>query len=141
MPLNLGDYFDSHDWAASEPEPGLWHARFATEWEEDFDLYATVAEDWVHFAVSPFLPRPTAEAAPRLFAALLQINHGLRLARFALDADGDVNLVLDLPRDGFGAAEFALALDLLAAIAGELGRPLARMAVDPDYVPPELGLR
>lgn len=140
MPLNLTDYFDRHDWTVSEPEPGLWHTRFSTEWDEDFDLYATVAEDWVHFAISPFLPRAADDAAPRLHATLLQLNQGLRLARFAIDAEGDVTLVLDLPRPGFGDAAFALALEVLTAVAEELGRPLARMAVDAAYVPPELGL-
>ena len=63
---DITNLFRRHHWSCEILEPGVWRASFATEREEEFDLYVLVAEDWVHFAVSPLVPRPAAarRAAP-----------------------------------------------------------------------------
>ena len=56
-----------------EEEQGIWRSTFALESEEDFDLYVLAAEDWVHFAVSPLLPRLEDAHLARLQPALLRL--------------------------------------------------------------------
>ena len=117
-------------------EPGVWRASFTTEREEEFDLYVLVAEDWVHFAVSPLLPRPGASAALRLYALLLRLNQELHLARFALDDDGDVNLVADAPLARLTYPVFAEVVDWLVNYVNQLAGELGRMAQEPNYHSP-----
>lgn len=139
--MDIASYFHRYDWSAEELEPGIWRAQFVTDAELEFDLYVMADEQWLHFAISPFLPRGAeAMPAPRLLQVLLRCNQQLSLVRFALDADGDVNLVADLPRARVAFAHFATVLDLLVSTAQSLGQPLVRMVHDPDYFPPELNL-
>jgi hypothetical protein len=129
---NLVAYFHHAGWPAEEIEPGVWHSTFAGDTDAPYHLYVLAADEWIHFAVSPLLPGAVqgvaAGAAGDLHTALLRTNQGLRLARLALDDDGDVNLLADLPAAHASAALFAETLDLLAAYAGELGLQL-RQAV------------
>jgi hypothetical protein len=124
---NLAAYFHHAGWPAEEIEPGVWRSAFADDIGAAYTLYVLAADDWLHFAVSPLLPG--AQLPPHLLAALLRSNQGLRLARLALDDDGDVNLLADLPAAHTDAALFAQTLALLAyytdRLAAELrGEPL-----------------
>lgn len=136
---NISSYFERYGWACEEIEPDVWRSTFASEREEDFDLYVLVAEDWVHFAVSPFLPPFEQEAQvtrDRLYVTLLRLNQEMRLVRFAMDADGDVNLLADLPLARISYGTFAQALDVLVYYAGRLAHDLRRIAVEPGYHSP-----
>lgn len=135
---NIATYFQRYGWASAELEQSVWRSTFATEAEEDFDLYLVVAEDWAHFAVSPLLPHLAPAALARLQPALLRLNQELRLARLAVDADGDVNLLADLPLARISYREFALALDLLIFYTSRLAAELRRTAADAEYHSPLL---
>jgi hypothetical protein len=114
----------------------MWRSAFATEQEEDFDLYVLVADDWVYFAVSPFLsPQAVAEPA-RFQRSLLRLNQELHLARFALDSQGDVNLVADVPTRLLHFPYFQQIVDLLVFYTGRLAGELQRVAADPEYHSP-----
>ncbi len=130
MSGNPSSFFDNYDWHADELEPGIWRSSFATDAGGEFDLFVMAGEEWVHFAVSPFTPRPVDACRGRLFEALLILNQQMRLAHFGLDGDGDVNLLLELPTIGFDFAQFELALDTLGHYTEELGGELARLATD-----------
>ena len=130
---NISSYFEQYGWASEEMEPGVWRSTFASEHEEDFDLYVLVAEDWVHFAVSPLLPPLPHGATDRLYATLLRLNQEVRLVRFAVDADGDVNLLADLPLARISFATFAQTVDLLVYYAGQLAIDLRRVATEADF--------
>jgi hypothetical protein len=130
---DVGALFAQNDWAAELVEPGVWRTTFAVENEEEFDLYVVLTEDWLHFAVSPFVATGGLAAAARLPRALLQLNQELRMARFALDADGDVNLLADLPLSSADASHFSQVLDLLVFYADRLAADLRRMAADPNF--------
>lgn len=134
----IAAYFQRGGWAAEELEPGVWRTTFATENEEDFDLYVLLAEDWVHFAVSPLLPVTGDRDPARLHAALLRLNQELRLARFAVDGDGDVNLLADLPLERISYAVFNAALELLVHYTNRLAGELRRTLADPHYHSPLL---
>ncbi len=131
--LNIAAWFAQQGWPCEEVEPGVWHSSFTGERGERYDLYVLAAEDWVHFAVSPLLPGNPAGEAERLSTALLQLNQNLRLARLALDADGDLNLLTDLPLAHLNSALFGLTLDLLAYYTAKLAPELRLLLADPQH--------
>src|SRR5690606_9124279 len=126
------------EWAYEEVEPGIWRSTFATEREDDFDLYVMLGDGWVHFAVSPFVHGSDPAARAAYHAALLAVNQHVRLARFAVDADGDANLLVDLPTDGFDCAAFVRTLELLVGYTEALAYELYRVAHEPGYHSPKL---
>ena len=133
---DIGTLFERLGWAYEELEPGMWRSAFSTEQEEDFDLYVLVAEDWVYFAVSPFLPPQASVDSARLQRSLLRLNQELHLARFALDSQGDVNLVADVPARLLHFPYFQQIVDMLVFYTGRLAGELRRVAADPEYHSP-----
>jgi hypothetical protein len=136
--IPLRDFFEQYEWAAEEVETDVWRSTFTTEGEDDFDLYVMVAEEWVHFAVSPLVHLGEAEAHPRLAAALLRLNQRMRVVRIGLDDEGDLNLLVDAPRERFDFGDFALTLDLLTEYASALAYELQRSIHDENYFSPLL---
>jgi hypothetical protein len=136
--IPVADYFEQYEWAAEEVEPGIWRSTFTTEAEEDIDLYVMVAEEWIHFAVSPLVHVGDAEKRPHLIAALLRLNQLMRLVRLGLDDEGDLNLVADAPRERFEYGDFALILDLLTEYASALAYEIERSLTDENYFSPLL---
>jgi hypothetical protein len=134
----IGEFFERYEWAAEEVEPNIWRSTFTTENEEEFDLYVMLADEWIHFAVSPFVHIGEAEKKPRLTAALLRLNQRMRLVRLGLDDEGDLALVADAPRDRFDFGDFALTLDLLAEYASALAYEVRRTVNDDNYFSPLL---
>lgn len=134
----VADFFEQYEWTAEEVEPGVWRSTFATEAEEDFDLYVMVAEEWIHFAVSPLVHIGDAEARPRLIAALLRLNQQVKVVRLGLDDQGDLNLVADAPRERFDFGDFALIIDLLTEYASALAYEVQRSVDDDNYFSPLL---
>ena len=131
--LNIAGYFKRYAWTHEQVDAQVWRSTFATEDDEEFDLYVMVDETWVHFAVSPFLSQPPAEHQPRLLRILLRLNQQMRLVYFALDEDGDVNLLTELPMHGFAYAHFSAALDALVDYTNTLAHDLARIAHEPTF--------
>lgn len=134
--LNIGDLFDRAGWSYTTPEPGLWQSNFFTEREEEYDLYVMQVEDWVHFAVTPFLPPIPAAQTARIHTALLKLNQQMRSVRFALDGDGDVTLIADAAARRLDTLAFNETLEALVLYADQLGGELWRMATDPGYFSP-----
>lgn len=130
--------WEKAEWAYESPEPGIWRSTFATEREVDFDVYVMLGDGWVHFAVSPLVHGGDAAARVAYHAALLAANQRLRMARFAIDADGDTNLLADVPVDSFDCAVFERALELLVEYTNELAHELHRLAHEPNYRSPKL---
>jgi hypothetical protein len=129
---NLAAYFQHAGWPAEEIEPGVWHSSVADESGAPYQLYVLADEDWLHFAVSPLLHGAGIDEASPLHADLLRANQQLRLARLALDADGDINLLADLPAAHASAALFAQTLELLAGYTNILAPQLREAASEPN---------
>jgi hypothetical protein len=134
----LEDYFARYGWAVEMPDEGIWRGSFAIERDEEFDLYVMANDEWVHFAVSPLVAAPDPACLGRLYAVLLRLNQQMRLVYFAVDEDGDVNLLAELPRPGFGYVHFASVLDALTAYTDALAYELQRTAHEPGYHSPVL---
>jgi hypothetical protein len=132
----IGSLFAQQGWPCEEVEPYTWHTTFGGAQGERYDLYVLAADEWLHFAVSPLLPqRPPPEAA-WLHQVLLLLNQEMRLARLALDADGDVNLLADLPLAALTPTAFGQVIEVLAFYAAALAPELRRLAADPLYTFP-----
>ena len=129
----IGRLFDQNDWSYTVVEAGVWRTTFAIASEEEFDLYVLLAEDWLHFAVSPWLTTSATGSPVHLLRALLRLNQEMRTVRFALDADDDVNLLADLPLASVDAVRFGQTLDLLVFYTDRLVAELRRVAADPDF--------
>jgi hypothetical protein len=134
----MAAFFARYEWVGDEVEPGVWRATFTTEDEDEFDLFVMVGEAWIHFAVTPLARIDAPELACSLLGALLRLNQQMRLVRVALDEDCDINLVADLPKAGFGYADFALVVDLLVQYTSALAREILRTLDDERYRSPLL---
>jgi len=128
--LDIAAFFDRYGWAYEMPDVNLWRSVFFTESEEEFDLYVMVVEDWVHFAVTPFLPPiPEAQAA-RVHTDMLKLNQQMRIVRFALDADNDAALIADVPAQHLSEIYFAQIVEAFVYYAERLSAELRRLAMD-----------
>jgi hypothetical protein len=133
--VDIASYFRHCGWTCEEVEPGVWHSTFADEAGEPYDLYVLAAEDWVQVVVSPLVGRASAGMTEELHAHLLHANQDLRMVRLALDADGDVNLLADLPIAHINATLFGQVLELLAYYANALAPQLRQVVADPSAEP------
>jgi hypothetical protein len=138
--LNIANYFQRYAWTYEEVDEDFWRSTFSTEREADFDLYVMPGEEWVHFAVSPFCAKPEPACHARLYEALLRLNQQMRLAHFAVDDDGDVNLLAEAPRRGFAYHQFAAILDAMVGYTSALAADVARVATEPNFYSPRIPL-
>lgn len=135
--------FRHYGWTCEEVDPGVWHSTFAVETDGEpgdvYDLYVLAADDWVQVAVSPLYATSFVAVPERLLSFLLHTNQDLRLARLALDADGDVNLLADLPAPHINAELFGQVLELMAYYASELAPQLRSLDGEPGSTFSSLG--
>jgi hypothetical protein len=127
----IESYFAQYGWAYE----GLDDAHFVTGFDSDvdkvFSIYITLTPNWVYFAVSPFVQAPTDPACEsKLYKHLLRLCHEVNLAKFSVDADGDVILTVELPRAGLDYSEFADALDALSYYTDEHYLAVRALATD-----------
>lgn len=131
--INIPTYFQRYAWSCEQVDEQIWRSTFSTERDEEFDLYVMLSEECVHFAVSPIAPKPQPECQARLHTGLLRLNQQMRLVYFAVDEEGDINLLAELPRRGFVYPQFALVLDTLLSYTQALAADLLRLATEPNF--------
>jgi hypothetical protein len=136
MTVDIPPFFERYEWSYAQVDDAIWQSSFATDRDEDFDLYVAQREDWIHFAVSPLTPRPLEECQEALHTALLQLNVSIRLVRFGVDDEGDVVLLADLPIAVVDYAAFAVTLDTLVYYTQQLAHELTRTATQVGYHSP-----
>ena len=142
--VDIAAYFRQYGWTCEEVDPGVWHSTFAVETGDPgggiYELYVLAADDWVQVAISPLITARLTSTPEHLYSFLLHANQDLRLARLALDADGDVNLLVDLPAPHVTPELFGQVLELMAYYAGELTPQLYGVAGDPRTIfPTQIG--
>lgn len=134
--VDISALFEHYGWSYVIPEPNLWQSAFFTERDEEFDLYVMVVEDWVYFAVAPFLPPAPPAQMQRVLTSMLKLNQQMRIVHFALDGDGDPALLADAPVRQLTDVYFALILEAFVFYTERLAGELGRMALDPGYFSP-----
>ncbi len=140
MTINIPTYFKRYAWTCQQVDAQIWFSTFSSEFEDEFDLYVSLGDEWMHFAVSPFLPRPELSQQARIYEVLLHLNQQMRLVHFAVDGDGDINLLAELPIHGFVYAHFAAAIDALVYYTQTLARDLGLMILDPNLRSPLISM-
>ncbi len=116
---DIADYFHTYGWQFDRPSEGLFRTGFVGD-SGHYEIWIRVTEAWIYFTISPFFAAEEGqELASEVLRLLLHANHELNLAKFALDEDGDVLLVVELPRAGFSYSHFADALTALSHYADE----------------------
>jgi hypothetical protein len=136
MTVHIPTFFERYEWSCTQVDEAIWQSSFASDREEDFDLYVAQSEDWIHFAVSPLTPLTRAECREALYTALLHLNGSIRLVRLGVDDEGDVNLLADLPATVVDYAAFAVVLDTLVYYTQQLAHELTRTATQVGYRSP-----
>jgi hypothetical protein len=122
MPLTpevLAGYFEQYGWTYQQ----IGDAHFRTVFRGDvssFVIQIRIAGDWVYFSIAPFVVTPhDAECERKLYGHLLKLNHEINMAKFTVDADGDVILTVELPSENLDYSEFSDALGALAYYADD----------------------
>mgnify|MGYP000915418708 CR=1 FL=1 len=91
--------------------------------EQSFSLFILPIEDgfgdkYIRFTLVPFVEQPYDGFPQELFITLLQINHDLPQLKFAFDADGDLELVLDVQPADVTDDRFDHTFQVIADYAG-----------------------
>lgn len=91
--------------------------------ERGFTLYIMQIEDayadrFVRLTLVPFVEQPYEGYPADLYPAVGQINHDLPMLKFAFDADGDLELIVDALETQLDQSSFDTLLQLLVDYAG-----------------------
>ena len=127
MPSDVQGYFARYGWDYEEQDEDSWATGFRGD-HGRCSIHVRLTDDWVYFAVDPVVPGfVSPESTDDIRAVLLLANYEMSLAKFCVDPDGDVILAVELPREGFGYDQFAIALDALSYYAEEYAPVLAAL--------------
>jgi hypothetical protein len=86
-------------------------------------FYVQCSEHWVLFSMLPMIGRN--ELRPDdLGRRLLAANREMRVAKYAIDKNGDVVLCAELPTESLDFAELADVIERMSQYAGEFDREL-----------------
>ncbi len=86
-----------------------------------------LGDDYVRFAILPYLARPPDGFPLQLLKRISEINYELPCLKFVLDDDGDLGLILDICADRCDDTRFDFALQLLADYGGAYEAEFATM--------------
>lgn len=91
----------------------------------DFTLGARLDQSWLTLSIVRSFSHIPTEWREKVYAYLLQLNYQITFARFAVESNGDIALLADLPaQDPPDYALFAMAVDLLTFYANDSYRHL-----------------
>ncbi|NJN81964.1 MAG: hypothetical protein HC802_06545 [Caldilineaceae bacterium] len=63
--IDIAGYFNRYAWAVEQVDEEVWRATFATESEEEFDLYCMVSGESVHLRSARSCHRHSPNAGER----------------------------------------------------------------------------
>lgn len=118
--------------AADRIAPGTFKGKFRVQ-GKTFPLHAHVEPTgYLTLAVVPFLKSPADPVVcARLYRRLLELNHGLLLAKFAVDDDLDVFLCTEYPTADLDDSELRDAVDVLSTYAAKHHDELVALCAAP----------
>lgn len=137
----INKYFEQYGWRATyDAETRAWHSGFRGE-SSSFNIIMHLTENWLYFAVGPFGSAPKdPECEKRLHQHLLRLNNLINMSKFCLDEDGDVVLMVEVPRASLSYGLFEDALNALSYYADAHYKDLTQLSTDPEYRPAAFSL-
>jgi hypothetical protein len=119
VPETLEGYFEQYGWSYQRTVDTTFRTVFRGD-ISSFVIHVRIAGDWVYFSIAPFVVTPqNTECERKLYRHLLKLNHEMNMAKFTVDADGDVILTVELPSENLDYSEFSDALGALAYYADD----------------------
>ena len=113
----IPEYFQAYGWQFERSAEGVYRTGFVGD-TGHYEIWVRVTDQWVYFVINPYVNRSEDhEHGEEVLSLLLQANHEVNLAKFALDEEGDVLLAVELPSESFGYSHFADALTALSHYA------------------------
>jgi len=131
----IESYFEEYGWAYELLDDSHFLTGFNSEVIDTFAIYITLTPNWVYFSIAPFVEAPSDPRCElKLYSHLLQLCQQINMAKFSVDADGDVILTVELPRENLDYSEFSDALGALSYYADQNYEAVHALATDPDAV-------
>jgi len=97
--------------AVQSVAPGVWRADLRGQ-SVSFPLWVSDEGDFVRFVISPLLSGPkSGDRAMDVHDKLLRLNPTIRMARFAVTPDGEIELMADQPMAFLDPSEVRDCLD------------------------------
>lgn len=127
MMNDIESYFQHRGWQFEQIDAQTIASGFTSALpsgeRHSFPLYAMAIGDmmgdsFMRLVIVPYIERPADGYSSRLMESLSRINHDLPVAKLALDADGDLEMLIDIPATELTQPRFDAALQLLADHAG-----------------------
>lgn len=131
-PARIHEFFATYGWQYEfDQETTAWHTGFRGD-ISNFNIFVHLTENWIYFSITPFVNAPTHPGCiAKLHQYLLRLNHLINLAKFGIDAEGDVVLTVELPTENLVYSEFADGLNALSFYADDFYRNILNVAQDP----------
>jgi len=127
----LSEYLKQYGWQFERANEVTLATGFRGQ-DNDFHVFVHLAESWVLLAVVPFTPPPSPVARLRFARLAMRLSYEMSMAKLALDPEGDVALLVELPAVDLSFAQFSLGLDTLTYWADKYYRQLLNLARDPQ---------
>jgi hypothetical protein len=130
-PETIDNFFEQYEWTYEKSGEDVWLTGFKGD-VSSFRIFVKVTEHWVYFTIAPFVVAPKdEECAQRLNWHLLRLNRDINMAKFCLDADGDIVLTVELPTESLDYSEFSDALGALSHYADDTYFEILNLAQTP----------
>lgn len=113
----LEAYLTTYGWAYRASGDQEWQSGFEGE-ECTFPLHISLNETWISFRVQPFIAiKIDWECWPEISRWLLDLNHTSPLVKLSINAEGYIELNLDLLNQGLNYEGFSVAIGLIGYYA------------------------
>ena len=135
-PEHIEGYFDRFGWTFSRAKDEVWQTGFRGT-TSSYRVTVQLTDNWVFFMINPYVVAPEDSGRRlRLYHHLLRLNYEANMAKFGIDAEGDVFLAIELPTQHFDYSHFADALSALAHYADDHYRDVFNLAHSDDTTTP-----
>lgn len=131
---NINQFFETYGWQYDFDEGSkTWNTGFRGD-TSNFSIMVHLAEDWLYFSINPFVNAPVEPVCEKkLHYYLLRLNHAINMAKFSLDAEGDVTLTVELPTENMDYSQFSDGLNAVSFYADAHYLEILNTAQDPSY--------
>ncbi len=132
----IHQYFDLFGWEYEyEEESSTWFTAFKAK-TTNFPIFVYLTDHFLVFTISPVVNAPEDEGCRvNLHTHLLRLNYIVRLAKFSLDEEDNVELSAEIPLEGLEYESFADGLNAISHTADMFHLELLNISQDPEYDP------